>query len=174
METAAVAAVAAARGVPFLGVRGVSDGTGDPLGLPGFPAQFFAYYRLAADNAAAVVARLLATLPAADRPRARRGHFRPRTAAACAFERAASSCRASAPRGSRASSRAPAYCARADAGSGVPAERWRRRAAGAWRRAATLAERSALRPAVRPRSPPACALPRRPLTGVGADSAAAG
>lgn len=54
METAAIARVAAARGVPFIAFRGVSDGAGDPLGLPGFPAQFFTYYRLAARNAASV------------------------------------------------------------------------------------------------------------------------
>ena len=59
METAAVAAVAGDHGVPFLGVRGVSDGPGDPLGLPGFPAQFFAYRHLAAENAAAVTVALL-------------------------------------------------------------------------------------------------------------------
>jgi nucleoside phosphorylase len=53
-ETAAVAAEAAARGLPFIAFRGVSDGAGDPLGLPGFPTQFFAYYRLAARNAAAM------------------------------------------------------------------------------------------------------------------------
>ncbi|HJQ83240.1 MAG TPA: hypothetical protein VKA21_04140 [Candidatus Binatia bacterium] len=53
METAAVARVAAAHGVPWLGFRGVSDGAGDPLDLGGFPAQFFAYYPLAARNAAA-------------------------------------------------------------------------------------------------------------------------
>jgi len=28
---------------PFLGVRAVSDGGGDPLHLPGFPYQFFVY-----------------------------------------------------------------------------------------------------------------------------------
>ena len=52
METAAVAREAAARGLPFIGFRATSDGADDPLGLPGFPAQFFAYYRLAARNAA--------------------------------------------------------------------------------------------------------------------------
>lgn len=56
METAAVAAVAHARGLPFIAFRAVSDGDGDPLDLPGFPAQFFTYYRLAARNAAAAVA----------------------------------------------------------------------------------------------------------------------
>jgi adenosylhomocysteine nucleosidase len=53
METAAVARVAAAHGVPFVGFRGVSDGAGDPRGDRGFPTQFFDYYRLAADNSAA-------------------------------------------------------------------------------------------------------------------------
>jgi hypothetical protein len=40
----------------------VSDGTGDPLNLPGFPAQFFAYYRLAGRNAAAATVALLERL----------------------------------------------------------------------------------------------------------------
>ena len=40
-ETAAVQAVADAHGIPFLGIRGISDGPGDPLHLPGFPFQFF-------------------------------------------------------------------------------------------------------------------------------------
>ena len=51
-ETAVVAAEAAKHHVPFLGFRAVSDGGGDPLGLPGFPVQFFYYRQLAADNAA--------------------------------------------------------------------------------------------------------------------------
>jgi nucleoside phosphorylase len=55
-ETAAVADVAAQYGVPFLGIRAVSDGHNDPLHLPGFPAQFFVYRQLAANNAAAVTA----------------------------------------------------------------------------------------------------------------------
>jgi len=58
-ETASVAAVAAAHGVPFIGFRSVSDGAGDPLMLPGFPAQFFVYYRVAADNAARVAVAFL-------------------------------------------------------------------------------------------------------------------
>jgi adenosylhomocysteine nucleosidase len=52
METAAVARVAAEKGLPFIAFRAVSDGAGDPLNLMGFFEQFFAYYRLAADNAA--------------------------------------------------------------------------------------------------------------------------
>jgi nucleoside phosphorylase len=52
METAAVARVAIDSGLPFVGFRGVSDGDGDPLGLPGFPNQFLAYYQIAANNAA--------------------------------------------------------------------------------------------------------------------------
>ena len=59
-ETAAVDAVTTRRHVPFLGVRAVSDGGGDPLGLPGFPVQFFYYRQLAADNAARVTTALLA------------------------------------------------------------------------------------------------------------------
>jgi nucleoside phosphorylase len=59
METAAIAAEAVAHGVPFIAFRGVSDGAEDPLGLPGFPAQFFAYYNLAARNAAAAAITFL-------------------------------------------------------------------------------------------------------------------
>jgi nucleoside phosphorylase len=62
MESAAVARVAADHGVPFLAVRGVSDGAGDPLGDRGFPAQFFDYYRLAAMNAALTTRALVAEL----------------------------------------------------------------------------------------------------------------
>ena len=54
METAAVARVAAEKHVPFIGFRALSDGLGDPLMLPGFPAQFFVYRQYAAENAAAV------------------------------------------------------------------------------------------------------------------------
>ncbi|MCU1378436.1 MAG: Conserved exported protein of unknown function [Acidimicrobiales bacterium] len=59
METAAVAQVARRYRVPFLGIRGVSDGLGDPLRLPGFPAQFYVYRQLAADNAAATTVAFL-------------------------------------------------------------------------------------------------------------------
>ncbi len=59
METAAAQAVADAHGVPFLGIRGISDGAGDPLHLPGFPFEFFVYKQIAADNAARVTAALL-------------------------------------------------------------------------------------------------------------------
>ncbi|WP_082965698.1 hypothetical protein [Mycobacterium kubicae] len=58
-ETAAAQAVALAHGVPFLGIRGMSDGPGDPLHLPGFPFQFFFYKKLAADNAARVTEAFL-------------------------------------------------------------------------------------------------------------------
>ncbi|ORW35306.1 hypothetical protein AWB90_20280 [Mycobacterium paraense] len=61
-ETAAVQVVAEAHGVPFLGIRGISDGAGDPLRLPGFPWQFFFYKQLAADNAARVAAAFLQRL----------------------------------------------------------------------------------------------------------------
>jgi nucleoside phosphorylase len=59
METAAAQAVADAHGVPFLGFRGISDGQGDPLRLPGFPVSFFYYKQIAADNAARAAAAFL-------------------------------------------------------------------------------------------------------------------
>jgi nucleoside phosphorylase len=59
METAAAQAVADAHGVPFLGIRGISDGQGDPLRLPGFPIMFFYYKGIAAVNAARTVAALM-------------------------------------------------------------------------------------------------------------------
>jgi nucleoside phosphorylase len=58
-ETAAVQAVADAHGIPFLGVRGISDGGGDPLHLPGFPFEFFFYKQIAAENAARVTAAFM-------------------------------------------------------------------------------------------------------------------
>lgn len=58
-ETAAVAVVARRFAVPFLGLRGVSDGPGDPLGLPGFPAQFAVYRQLAGNNAAVATTAFL-------------------------------------------------------------------------------------------------------------------
>jgi hypothetical protein len=51
-ETGAVDAIAHHHHLPFIGFRAVSDGGGDPLHLPGFPAEFFYYRQLAADNAA--------------------------------------------------------------------------------------------------------------------------
>jgi nucleoside phosphorylase len=62
METAAVAQVAAGRGVPFIAFRAVSDGAGDPLNLRGFPDQFYAYYPLAAHNAAAAAEAFVSRL----------------------------------------------------------------------------------------------------------------
>lgn len=63
METAAIAEVAAQAGIPFVAFRAVSDGLGDPLSLGGFLAQFSAYYRYAASNAAAAARRFLEFLP---------------------------------------------------------------------------------------------------------------
>lgn len=60
-ETAAVARVARRYHVPFLGIRAVSDGQGDPLNLPGFPWQFFVYRQLAGNNAATVTMAFLRT-----------------------------------------------------------------------------------------------------------------
>lgn len=67
-ETAAVLKVAQRHAVPFLGIRGVSDGQGDPLNLPGFPVQFAYYRQLAADNSAAVAVAFLTAWDAAGRP----------------------------------------------------------------------------------------------------------
>jgi nucleoside phosphorylase len=58
-ETAAAQAVADAHGAPFLGIRGISDGQGDPLRLPPFPVSFFFYKQIAADNAARVTAAFM-------------------------------------------------------------------------------------------------------------------
>jgi len=64
-------------------VRAASDGAGDPLGLPPESfQQFFIYYRLASDNAAAVTIKLLRKLPT------KRVHGS-QPVAACAFEPAA-------------------------------------------------------------------------------------
>ena len=65
-ETAAIAREAAMRGVRFIAFRAVSDGAGDPLGLPGYPSQFFAYYRLSAQNAAAATITFLERLAASE------------------------------------------------------------------------------------------------------------
>jgi nucleoside phosphorylase len=65
METAPVARVAVASKLPFIAFRAVSDGAGDPLNLPGFPSQFFAYYRLAGRNAAFATIAFLEQLAAA-------------------------------------------------------------------------------------------------------------
>jgi nucleoside phosphorylase len=59
-ETAVVAKVAYQAHLPFIGFRGVSDGGGDPLHLPGFPFQFFVYRQLSADNVGAVAAAFVA------------------------------------------------------------------------------------------------------------------
>jgi len=67
-ETWAVNAVARKYDVPFLGIRAVSDGGGDPLHLPGFPSEFFVYRQLAGNNAAAVTVAFLHTWTAAGRP----------------------------------------------------------------------------------------------------------
>ena len=58
-ETAEVAIAAHAAHLPFIGFRGVSDGGGDPLHLPGFPFQFFVYRQLASDNVGAVAAAFI-------------------------------------------------------------------------------------------------------------------
>jgi len=67
-ETGAVALVAKRYRVPFLGIRAVSDGKGDPLMLPGFPVQFAFYRQLAGNNAAAVTVAFLQSWARSGRP----------------------------------------------------------------------------------------------------------
>jgi nucleoside phosphorylase len=64
METAAIAREAAARGLPFIAFRAVSDGAGDPLDLPPLFGEFPAYYRFAAHNGAALTVAFLERLAA--------------------------------------------------------------------------------------------------------------
>jgi nucleoside phosphorylase len=145
MESAAVAAVAAAHGIPFLAVRGVSDGAGDPLGLRGAFQQFFAYYRLAADNAAAVMLRLVEALPVAPAPAARL--LRLHTAAACGFARAAAIECGATQTPARATKLVTQACGSHARLGDAPAARARRlakRAASRWTRAANLIDRSKL------------------------------
>ncbi len=59
MESGTVARVAQAHGKPFIAFRGVSDGQGDPLMLPGFPFQFFVYRTISAENAATATLKFL-------------------------------------------------------------------------------------------------------------------
>ena len=67
-ETGAVAAVVNSHNVPFIGFRGISDGTPDPLMLPGFPSQFFVYTQLAADNAAKMTLAFVNAYPVPPTP----------------------------------------------------------------------------------------------------------
>jgi nucleoside phosphorylase len=145
MESAAVAAAAAAHGIPFLAVRGVSDGDGDPLMLPGTFQQFFAYYRLAADNAAAVMLRLVEALAVAPAPAVR--PRRQRTAAACGFERAAAIECAGTDAPARATRLVAHACGLRSRIDDPLSERGRRRtkrAASRWMRAAAIVEQSRL------------------------------
>jgi nucleoside phosphorylase len=58
-ETAAAQQIAEAHNIPFLGIRGMSDGPGDPHNLPGFPFTFFVYKQIAGENAAIVTEAFL-------------------------------------------------------------------------------------------------------------------
>ncbi len=146
MESAAVARVARDAGIPFIAVRGVSDGGGDPLDLPGFPSQFFAYYRLAANNAAAVTMALLEAWSRTERniaarpPGERPGPPRPRIAAACNWARAANPVCGDSREPGDATRRVARACrleARAASAETEPtqAERAARRARKEWRKA---------------------------------------
>jgi predicted benzoate:H+ symporter BenE len=64
-ETAAAQQVAEAYGA-FLGIRGISDGDGDPLALPEIPyLQFCVFRQIAADKAPIVTEALLKHWPGA-------------------------------------------------------------------------------------------------------------
>jgi nucleoside phosphorylase len=137
MESAAVAAEAAARKLPFIAFRAVSDGAGDPLGLPGFPAQFFAYYRLAARNAAAATAAFVARWGAGERIRAAGGRGADVARASCDWaRRATAACTGRRPPGAL-TRRVRRACRAlvAEPPAAVPA----------WQRAAQLAARRAAR-----------------------------
>lgn len=123
METGAAAAVAREHGIPFIAFRAVSDGGGDPLDLPGFPTQFFAYYRLAARNAAAAASTFVERFGRSRRTRA--GKVRPaKTRASCEWERYVSD--ACQRRGAGALRRVVDRACRMDAGTA--GELWQRAA----------------------------------------------
>jgi nucleoside phosphorylase len=141
METAAVARVARDARVPFIAFRAASDGNGDPLGDRGFLAQFFDYYRLAANNAAAVT---IAFLDAWTKRDARaRPTSSPRVGAACDWQHAPGRvcARERAPRAvTRQVARACGLMAAAAAGDpgSAAAETAASDARKSWRRAARL------------------------------------
>ena len=144
METAAVARVARDAGVPFIGFRGVSDGNGDPLGLPGFPAQFLAYYQLAAENAAAATMAFLEAWSRQDAHIAGRSHLgassRSRVGAACDWEAAAGPVCLGLHAPGRVTSQVQTACRRlTKAAEAIPGSAAARKAAGrariAWQRA---------------------------------------
>jgi nucleoside phosphorylase len=151
MESAAVAAVATARGVPFVIFRGASDGPsntpgagGDPLNLPGFPATFNVYYPLAAKNSAAILVRLLGALPVPAQTATR--DTGSGSTAACDFERAASvDCRdaTASRRVTKLVSKGCAFRAQATADP-ARAKRRTRQAATAFRSAAAAVKRGGL------------------------------
>jgi len=148
METAAAAREARVRGIPFIAFRAVSDGAGDPLGLPGFPQQFFAWYGLAARNAAAAVAAFLERAGHTSIARDPGAGGTPRARASCDWERRATAVCAGgqAPRALRA--RVDRAC-RLLAGDGADPSVVQ----DAWLGAVTLASR----PAIRQRAGTRCA-----------------
>src|SRR5262249_59929832 len=148
-ETAAVAREARARGVPFIAFRAVSDSdrSSDPLGLPGFPLQFFAYYRLAADNAAAATAAFV-TRWGEGRKLGRPGKARPSAArASCDWERLATpscSVRRHAPRRVRTTvDRCCRLLARTDVDDAAVSRGWQRAARLARRARAAVGRKCA-------------------------------
>jgi nucleoside phosphorylase len=138
METAAVGRETAARGVPYIAFRAVSDGAGDPLGLPGFPAQFFAYYDLAARNAAAATAAFLTHYADRKGKHARAGGT-PVARASCDWARRVTpACHRQAPQGLRTWVTRACRALASDPADDTAAER-------AWARAARVAAKPGVR-----------------------------
>ena len=136
METAAAARAAQARRLPFVALRAVSDGAGVPLGLPGFPQQFFAWYGLCGANGAATVAALLEEAGGRRDARDARPRGTPRSRVSCEWEhRAAAACEGErAPRALRARVDRACRLAASDADPAAVQEAWLRAAASAGRR----------------------------------------
>lgn len=132
METAAVAREAGARGVPFVAFRAVSDNEDFRV--------FFDYYRLAADNAAAVAAAFVERW-GAGRTTPAPAIESPTVGASCSWpRRATASCATDEP-APRALTAAVGRCCRLLASASVNDKK----VARAWRQAARLAKQPAAR-----------------------------
>jgi nucleoside phosphorylase len=147
METGSVARVANEVGIPFIGFRAVSDGAGDPLGLDGFFEQFFNYYHIAADNAAAATIAFLARWSGGAGIVARGaapGGGAPAVGAACQWHASISaSCAADQP-SAKLTERIAAVCALLarlpDTTGAAKVKKLERQARARWRKAAQLAK----------------------------------
>ena len=132
METAAVAREAGARGVPFVAFRAVSDNEDFRV--------FFDYYRIAADNAAAVAAAFVERWGAGRAPAAPAAAS-PTIGASCSWPRRATATCATGEPAPRALTAVVDRCCRLLASPNVNDKK----VARAWRRAAHLAKQAAAR-----------------------------